>query len=292
MATHLISGLDIPVDMPPVDRLVHLIQILTSENGCPWDRKQTPETACRHLVEEAHELLDAILSTDMPAICEETGDVLFQIFFILHLFQAQGDFDLSAVVDANLEKMIRRHPHVFGDVSADTPEAVLENWRKIKKTEHPDATRSVLDGIPRSLSALMRAALVSERAAATGFDWLDLKSVMATAGEEWREFSDAIDASGRVISADAAEDELGDVLFTLVNVARFSRVHPEMALSRSIQKFEARFRWMEDRCRNDGTDFSSLDFVEMHRLWDQAKAAVEQDVTAHDPVVQQKIRIS
>ncbi|MDL2269189.1 nucleoside triphosphate pyrophosphohydrolase [Desulfosarcina sp. OttesenSCG-928-A07] len=258
-------------DVPPVDRLVHLINILTGENGCPWDKKQTPESAGRHLIEEAHELVDAILSRDAQAICEETGDVLFQIFFIIHLFRIRGDFDVKDVVDANLEKMIRRHPHVFGDASADTPEAVLENWRKIKKTEKPQTPLSVLDGIPQSLPGLMRAALVSERAAATGFDWPDLKGVMATARAEWSEFSHAIDANGRVISADAAEDELGDVLFTLVNVARFASIHPEMALVRSIRKFEARFRWMEDQCRKDNIEFSSLDFTQMHQLWDQAK---------------------
>ncbi|GAB6905250.1 conserved hypothetical protein [Desulfosarcina cetonica] len=259
-----------------INRIIALIKTLMGEHGCPWDKKQTPETVCRYLLEEAHELVDAVVSKSHDAICEETGDVLFQIFFLIDLFTRQGAFGLDAVVETNVAKMVRRHPHVFGEDSAETPEKVSENWEKIKREEKKGAQRhdSILDSIPQGIPALLRAAMVSERAAKTGFDWDNLSDVMRKSVEEWGEFSQEIHSSDKPVNDEKVAEEFGDLLFTLVNVARFARIHPELALVKSIQKFENRFKFMENAARQADLDFKTLTFAEMHRLWDEAKSAL------------------
>jgi MazG family protein len=259
----------------PVARLEALIETLRGEKVCPWDKKQTPDTMARYLVEEVYELVDAIISKDSTAVCEEAGDVLFQLLFVVNLFRESGQFSLSDVVEKNVEKMIRRHPHVFGDVTAETPAAVSENWEKIKRKEKGDGgCHSVLDSIPPSLPALLRASKVSERAAKTGFDWDDISGVMAKTMEEWDEFSTEINNPVCTSGSDKAAMEFGDILFTMVNVARFACIHPETALIRSIQKFEKRFTYMEEKSFQAGRDIVSLSMQEMHNLWDEAKQKV------------------
>lgn len=258
-----------------IARLESLIETLRGENGCPWDKKQTPDTMARYLVEEVYELVDAIVSKDAAAVCEEAGDVLFQLLFIANLYRESGRFCLKDVVDYNVDKMIRRHPHVFGDVSAKTPEQVSENWDTIKLKERGGAERhSVLGSIPQGLPALLRAAMVSERAAKTGFDWDDISEVMAKAMEEWGEFAAEINHSRFESDSGRATMEFGDILFTMVNVARFAGIHPESALILSIQKFEKRFAYMEAKSIEAGQDIASLSFQEMHILWDEAKDKV------------------
>lgn len=258
-----------------IDRLAVLIETLRGENGCPWDRKQTPSTMTRYLIEEVYELADAIISKNADAVCEEAGDVLFQLLFVIHLFSEAGQFRLQDVVERNVEKMVRRHPHVFGDTSADTPEKVSQNWDKIKREEKGrSGHHSVLNSIPKGLPALLRAAMVSERAAKTGFDWNDISGVMAKAMEEWAEFAKELDTPDGAGGSDEAAMEFGDVLFTMVNVARFARIHPETALTRSIHKFESRFHHMEEKALESGRDIDSLSFQEMHVLWDEAKARI------------------
>lgn len=255
-----------------INRLIDLIETLMGEHGCPWDKKQTPETVCRYLLEEAHELVDAVVSKNRDAIREETGDVLFQLFFLIYLYQCQGAFGLNSVVETNVAKMVRRHPHVFGEGSAETPEKVSENWEKIKQEEKGALSqRSILDSIPQGIPAILRAAMVSERAAKTGFDWPDLHDVMNKAVEEWAEFSQEIHSSDKQVNDEKVAEEFGDLLFTLVNVARFAHIHPELALVKSIQKFESRFKFMEHAARQAKLDFKTLTFEEMHRLWDEAK---------------------
>ena len=264
-----------PGPLTPIERLEALIETLRGENGCPWDKKQTPETMARYLAEEVHELVDAIISKDAAAVCEEAGDVLFQLLFVINLFSESGTFCLTDVVEKNIEKMIRRHPHVFGDVTAKTPERVSENWDKIKRKEKGGAGRpSVLSSIPQSLPALLRASMVSERAAKTGFDWDDISGVMAKTMEEWGEFSTEVNHPDGGSGSDKAAMEFGDILFTMVNVARFARIHPETALIRSIQKFEKRFNYMEEKAIEAGLDIDSLPLREMHNLWDEAKNKV------------------
>jgi len=221
-----------PNESVSIDRLTTLIQTLRDENGCPWDRKQTPDTMTRYLIEEVYELADAIASKNANAVCEEAGDVLFQLLFVINLFRESGHFCLQDVVETNVEKMVRRHPHVFGDVSATTPETVSQNWDKIKRQEKgPAGHGSVLNSIPSSMPALLRASMVSERAAKTGFDWDDIDAVMAKTMEEWEEFARELDAPEGRAGNDKAAMEFGDVLFTMVNVARFARIHPETAES-------------------------------------------------------------
>jgi len=264
-----------PGSSASIERLEALIETLRGENGCPWDKKQTPETMARYLVEEVYELVDAIISKDAAAVCEEAGDVLFQLLFVINLFRESETFCLTDVVEKNLEKMIRRHPHVFGDATAKTPEKVRENWDKIKLKEKGGVGRhSVLSSIPQSLPALLRASMVSERAAKTGFDWDDISGVMAKTMEEWGEFSTEVNHPEGESGSDTAAMEFGDILFTLVNVARFARIHPETALIRSIQKFEKRFNYMEEKAIEAGRDIDSLAIREMHNLWNEAKNRV------------------
>lgn len=256
----------------PIGRLVALIEDLRGENGCPWDKRQTPDSMARYLIEEVHELTDAIAANDADAVCEEAGDVLFQVVFLICMFSESGRFSLRDVIEKNVEKMIRRHPHVFGDTQAETPEAVSQNWEKIKRKEKGErAGRSIMDSIPTSLPALLRAALISERAAKTGFDWADMAGVMNQTMEEWDEFTRELDPSNGQGGNEKAAIEFGDLLFTMVNVARFARIHPETALLRSIQKFEQRFRYMERKAMESERRIDDLSVPEMHILWDDAK---------------------
>lgn len=264
-----------PSRSTPTEQLLALIETLRGVNGCPWDKKQTPQTMARYLIEEVYELVDAIMANNSAAVCEEAGDVLFQLLFIVNLFKESGYFDLKAVVENNIEKMVRRHPHVFGDGCANTPETVSRNWHKIKLAEKGAVERqSVLDTIPKNLPALLRASMVSERAAKTGFDWDDLSGVMAKTMEEWMEFVKALDTSNTSTGDDTVAMEFGDILFTMVNVARFAHIHPETALIRSIQKFEKRFIFMEAKATEAGRDIDRLTLQEMHKLWDEAKQTI------------------
>jgi tetrapyrrole methylase family protein/MazG family protein len=259
-----------------VDRLVALIQTLRGANGCPWDRKQTPDTMTRYLIEEVYELADAIASRRTADICEEAGDVLFQLLFVIFLFGESGDFSLEDVVTTILSKMVRRHPHVFGDATAKTPQTVSKNWDKIKRQEKGLTNRhSVLRSIPKGLPALLRAAMVSERAAKSGFDWDDIHGVMEKTMEEWQEFSKEIAAPDSEPNSQKAAMEFGDILFTMVNVARFAHIHPETALIQSIQKFEKRFIHMEEKALEAGRELNDLTVEEMHALWNRAKDGIE-----------------
>jgi tetrapyrrole methylase family protein/MazG family protein len=259
-----------------VAKLEALINALRDDDGgCPWDRQQTADTIIKYLIEEAYELADAVISENADAVCEETGDVLFQLLFLVHLYRETGKFGFPDVIDKNVKKMVGRHPHVFGDATADTPEKVSQNWEKIKQKEKGDiGRRSALDAIPKNMSALARAALVSERAAKTGFDWDDISGVMDKTMEEWLEFTREVNTSGKPPDRQKIEMEFGDILFTMVNVARFARIHPETALTRSIQKFERRFGCMEKTAAAEGKAFSSLSVKEMHQLWDASKIMV------------------
>ena len=258
---------------PPFKEIIDLIETLRGENGCPWDRKQTPPSTARYLVEEAFELMDAIHSNNVEDICEELGDVLFLVLFIAIQFQSSGLFDIKTLTQRNLDKMTRRHPHVFGEETAHTPEQVRDRWHEIKRREKSHRQdHTILGTVPKSLPALMRAHRVSERAAHSGFDWDNIKDVMIKAQEEWGELKqelkkDQENAGNR----EALELEIGDVLFTLVNVARFAGIHPETALASSTRKFETRFNTMEKLAKERQTLFEKLSYSDKHRLWDEVK---------------------
>jgi MazG family protein len=258
-------------------RTQRLVACLLGENGCPWDRKQTPESLAVYLVEEVFELVDAIESEDPSAVCEEIGDVLFQLVFVARLFEQSGRFTMTDVIDRNAEKMIRRHPHVFSDATETTPEGVRQRWGEIKKAEKSAGRsgESIFDSVPSRLPALLRAYRLSERAAQIGFDWEDLAGVMAKVEEEWKEFTAAVEAGPE--DGRASEMELGDLFFTLANVARLARIHPERSLSRAVRKFERRFREMEKMAVESGRRIDEVPRPEMESLWEEAKRRLEED---------------
>ena len=254
--------------------VIALIKRLRGEDGCPWDQKQTPHTLSVYLIEEMYELVDAIASNNAKAVCEELGDVLFQVLFLAEIFSERGDFDLERVVRINNDKMVRRHPHVFGETEAESTDAIRDNWHAIKKEEkkkNPNGETSLLDSIPASLPALMRSYRVSERAARTGFDWNDLEEVMGKVEEEWEEFKAAVQHARDEESRQKAAVEFGDIIFTLTNVARFAGFHPETALTAAINKFEQRFRHMENNFIAQGSELESSSRQEMDVAWERAK---------------------
>lgn len=250
-----------------LEELVQLIETLRGENGCPWDKEQTPETLAVYLVEEIYELLDAIESGNPQDVCEELGDVLFQIFFMAGLYQEMKHFDIYDAARVNIEKMIRRHPHVFDNVETGNIDEIRERWHKIKiREKNKNPAVSVLDSVPAKLPALMRAYRISERAARAGFDWDNISSVMEKVEEELSEFKSALP-----LKKDKVAMEFGDILFSLVNVARFARIHPETSLTGSIKKFENRFRYMEKTLSEKGKKIENLTRDEMKLMWEEAK---------------------
>jgi len=259
-----------------LERLIGVIETLRGKDGCPWDKKQTPESMALYLKEELYELLEAIESGSSDDVCEELGDVLFQILFIARIFQETGRFDIQEVARVTCEKMITRHPHVFGGDKVDSVEQVKQRWHEIKKTEkNHSENESVLDSVPSRQPPLMRAYRISERAARSGFDWDDIGQVLIKSEEEWAEFKSELEESGPAgPDKNRAGMELGDVLFTLTNVARFAGIHPETALIDSINKFEKRFRYMEKKILAGGKCLELVSSEEKERLWEEAKKAI------------------
>ena len=257
-----------------IEKLTALMERLRSPGGCPWDREQDLESLTPFIIEEAYEVVDAIESGDAGSVKDELGDLLFQIIFACRIVTEGGGFGLAEVIDNTVEKMIRRHPHVYGDTRADTAGEVLKNWEEIKGRERSAAgdasaasNRSALSDVPSSMPSLMRAAKISKRAAKTGFDWKNLDHVLEKVAEELGEFARAVRAG----LAEETEEELGDILFTLVNVARFVEVNPEMALKKAIGKFIRRFHKVEHLIEAEGGDLGSTTTEELERLWDTAK---------------------
>ncbi|MFZ7127337.1 MAG: nucleoside triphosphate pyrophosphohydrolase [Desulfobacterales bacterium] len=259
---------------PSLYDIIELIRTLRGEKGCPWDRKQTPRSITVYLIEELFELVEAIESGSIEDVREELGDVLFQVLFVAELYLEKRHFDIADVVSRNLDKMRRRHPHVFDHREVSGIDEIRRNWHAIKQSEKNDRPRgSVLDSVPAGLPALMRAYRVAERAARTGFDWNDLPDVMEKVEEEWDEFKAVASLPGNA-GSDAVALEFGDILFTLANVARFARIHPETSLSAAIRKFENRFRYMENRVAEAGGTLEALTREELDRHWEMAKEAV------------------
>ncbi|MSP62421.1 MAG: nucleoside triphosphate pyrophosphohydrolase [Myxococcales bacterium] len=246
--------------------LVAIMQRLLSKDGCPWDREQSLQTLKPFLIEEAHEVLEAIDAQDPEGHREELGDLLFQIVFQSELRAAEGAFGIEDVVAAIARKMVRRHPHVFGDLKVSGSEEVLANWGKLKAEEHAEQgkRRATLDGVPQALPSLLRAQRIGEKAAAVGFDWPDLAGVRAKVTEELGELDEAI-ASG---DAAAIGEELGDLLFVLTRIASWCKVDAEGALAACIRRFRGRFEDMESRA---GRPLPELSLAEMDLLWRDAK---------------------
>jgi MazG family protein len=246
-------------------RLVEIMQRLLSPTGCPWDREQTLQTLRPYVIEEAHEVVDAIDGGSPQELREELGDLLLQIVFQSELARAQGWFGPDDVVAAICDKLVRRHPHVFGDTVVRDSGEVLANWEVIKAEEKRG--RGVLEGVPKALPALLRALRVGEKASRVGFDWPDREGARAKLDEELRELDEALASTDRA----AAERELGDVLFALVSVARKADLDPEAALRGTLDRFGQRVRAVETRVQERGQELSALSAEALDLLWQEAK---------------------
>ncbi len=241
---------------------------LRGPDGCPWDKEQTRRSLMPFLVEETYEVLEAIDDGASGHIKEELGDLLFQVVFHARLAEEMGEFGIGDVLLNISEKMIRRHPHVFGDKDLKTSQEVLIDWELMKKTEKGNSSRkSILEGVPKALPALIRAHRLQERAARVGFDWDKVDDVTAKLDEEVAEFKETL------LQKDPAkmEDELGDIFFVLVNIARFVGVNPEDALRKTISKFIHRFQYVEEHAATSGRELSNMTLEEMDGLWEDAK---------------------
>lgn len=256
--------------MATIDRLLRIMSRLRNrENGCPWDLQQTFATIAPYTIEEAYEVADAIERNDVQALRDELGDLLFQVVFHSQMAKEQGAFDFDAVANAICEKMERRHPHVFGDATIETAEAQTIAWEEQKRRERAAKHTSILADVPVALPALTRANKLGKRAAQVGFEWEDVSGALAKLEEEVRELKHEV-----VRSADrnAIADELGDVLFCIVNVCRYLNVDPEAALRATNAKFERRFGYVEARLQEQGRTPDQATLEEMDRLWDEGKA--------------------
>ncbi|MBO8440648.1 MAG: nucleoside triphosphate pyrophosphohydrolase [bacterium] len=233
---------------------------------CPWDRKQTFQSLRSNTIEETFELADAIQREDMMNIKKELGDVLLHIVFYSKMADERGEFDIADVCNALCDKLIYRHPHVYGNVSAETSEAVKENWEQLKLKEK-DGNHGVLAGVPSALPALIKAYRIQDKARNVGFDWEERSQVWGKVREELAEFEAEVDK----MDADRMESELGDVLFSIINAARLYKINPENALERTNKKFIRRFNYLEDKTIKQGKDLRSMTLEEMDRYWDEAK---------------------
>jgi tetrapyrrole methylase family protein/MazG family protein len=251
------------------DDLVNLMKTLRGPGGCPWDRKQTLPDLKPYVIEEAYEVVDAIDNGDRQALLEEIGDLLLESVFIAEITREEKSFDIYDSITAIHDKLVRRHPHVFGDVEANNAEQVLVNWEKLKNEERKAENKSVLAGVPASLPALLKSSRLTEKAARVGFDWRRTDDVFDKVDEEIHELREAVksDVHSRV------EEEMGDLLFTIANIARKSGVNPEEALQSANRKFMRRFATMESAVRAGGRNLDQLTLEEMDALWDEAKAA-------------------
>lgn len=255
-----------------VDRLVDIIKVLRVE--CPWDREQTHESLKTGMIEEAYEVCDAIDKNDKDNLREELGDVLLQVVFHGRLAEETEDFTLTDVINEECEKMIRRHPHVFLDENTKTVDKVLEKWENIKRKEHRyENYTDELNKVPKNLPALMRSYKVQKKASGVGFDWKDIKGADLKLHEELREFSEAC------LGGDENHifEELGDLLFSVVNVSRFLKLNPELALAAATEKFIARFAGVEQKAVAKGLDLKEMSLEEMDKLWDEVKRDNMQD---------------
>ncbi len=245
-----------------------IMKALRSPEGCPWDREQTHESIRSSLIEETHEAIEAIDSGDDAALCEELGDVLLQVVFHAEMAAEDGRFTFDDVVDGICKKLIVRHPHVFGDVKADTAGEVLKNWDAIKRqTKGTTAQSTLLRNLPKTLPALMRAAKVQDRARRVGFDWPTVDGAMAALESETQELKAAMQSGDQA----AIDEELGDLLFSAVNVSRFLKTEAELSLNAATEKFIRRFTRVEELAKARGIDMASTSLEELDRLWDIAK---------------------
>jgi MazG family protein len=261
---------DISTSQEELRELIALIKKLRAPDGCPWDRKQTRQDMGKYLLDEAYEVFDALAANDPAHIQEELGDLLFLILFTAEIASEAGEFTLTDTMKSIKEKMIRRHPHVFGDATVNCVQDVKDNWQEIKKRERSGtaAEHTLFSSIPRSLPALKRAQKISSIASRYGFDWADSDGVLIKLKEELDELASARETG----NAARIEEEIGDVFFTLTNLSRFIQVDAEQALTRTIDKFLRRFGYVAEKLRARGQTLEDATLPEMDALWNEAKA--------------------
>lgn len=253
---------------PNLEKLIGIIETLRSENGCAWDREQTHSTLKKNMLEEAYEAVDAIDDNDAKHLKEELGDVLLQVVLHSQIAKESDEFDIEDVACGISEKLVRRHPHVFGDVKVNCTDDILLNWEKIKQEEKSHRT-SVMDGVSKSQSALMSAQKISKKAVSVGFEWPDSESLWDCIYSELDEFKEAVAKQDK----ENAEEELGDILFAIVNLARWNKIDAEQALLKANKKFMKRFRKMEELAQKRLEDYS---FEEYDQLWKEAKKSLKE----------------
>ncbi len=252
---------------PPLDQLLRIMARLRAPDGCPWDREQTHATLRAAVIEEAYEVAAAISSGDDTNLREELGDLLLQVVFHAQLSRERGGWDFDSVAAGIVEKLVRRHPHVFGAENAADSAAVLKRWEEIKREEKGAKVESLLDGVSDGLPGLIRAEKIQKRAAKVGFDWPDLPPVIAKVREELAEVESALPDPQKV------EDEIGDLLFAVVNLARKLKVDGEVALQKATDKFSTRFRQVEAIARQRNLAMETMSLAELDAIWDEVKAA-------------------
>jgi tetrapyrrole methylase family protein/MazG family protein len=253
-------------DRPPLYRLKEIARILRAENGCPWDREQTFASLKPYLVEETYEVYDAIESGDLDDLKEELGDLLYQIYAHSEIAAETSSFTIDDVADGISDKLIRRHPHVFGDENIVDSRGVKVRWEEIKKKEKT-GRKSILDGVPRHLPALVMAYRVQDKVSHVGFDWEKIDDAIGKLDEEIGEFKEAVALEDK----DKIIDEAGDILFSLVNVLRFKKVDAEDALRKTIDKFTGRFRYIEEKVNGSGMSIDKMTLEELDVLWEESK---------------------
>lgn len=265
-----------PANIPPASsftpdgaflRLLNVLDTLRTQ--CPWDKKQTMETL-RHLtIEETYELSDAILEGDMQEVKKELGDLMMHLVFYARIGSEQNHFNITDVLNSVCDKLINRHPHIYGDIEAKTEEQVKQNWEKLKLKE---GNKSVLAGVPSSLPSLVKASRIQEKARGVGFDWEEKQQVWGKVEEELQEFKNEFNISeNSTIDTEKAEAEFGDLLFSLVNYARFIDINPENALEKTNKKFIKRFQYLEEKAKESGKSLQDMTLAEMDVYWNEAK---------------------
>ena len=253
---------------PELEKLVDVVAKLRSEDGCPWDREQTHKTLRPNMLEEAYEAVDAIDNEDIPNLREELGDVLLQVVLHAQIAKDEGNFDIEDVAKELSEKLIHRHPHVFGNTKVNSTDEVLSNWDKLKQ-EEKTYRKSVLDGISKSQSALMAAQKISKKVVKVGFEWDSVDSLKNCIKSEYKEFEEAVEGGNK----DLMEDEMGDIFFATVNLARWYKIDAEQALLRANKKFTKRFKKMEELATKSLEEYS---YEEFDDLWKRAKLELEE----------------
>lgn len=273
-----------------LNRLAEIMSKLRSPDGCPWDREQTVETLKKYVLEEAYELIEALEGESIEKIKEELGDLLFQVYFLSHLYKEQGLFDVHGVAKMIGDKLVRRHPHVFGDKKASNSDEVLDIWTEEKKKEKENnhikgqvkIQRSLVDGVPKHQPSLLRAQQISTRVARVGFEWENTQAVIEKLNEEIDELESVLTVikkehspsrNDKSVERDNAEEEIGDMLFTIVNIARWLNIDSEFALHRTCDKFEKRWRFIEDSLAENGKSAKDSNIEELESLWQKSKSS-------------------